>query len=417
MSLKQLILLIALSLWLGACQANLTSPDATQVDDIPLPISTAIPEPSATLASPTPPPTATATSTRTPNPTPTPSYPIEGYGPDNFPKNVNPLTGLVVSDPEVLQRRPLAVKVNIIPRENNRPPWGISFADIIYEYYQNNGMTRFHTIFLSQDAPLVGPVRSARMPDGPLVRMHKSIFAYSGADGNIDITLRNSIFGDRLARDRGPTTECPATVEVPLCRYDLTGNNFLLAGTLEVHENMINRGVDDVAQDLDGMFFQMQPPETGTPAETVIVRFSKGSYNLWEYDPQNGRYLRFQDSISLSDYQEEEYEPLLDRLTDEQLAFDNLVVLYIPHEYFRETPTEIIAIDLLGEGDGYAFRDGLMYKVVWKHPVMDSVMTLEFENGELYPFKPGTTWFHILGKYSEITQLEETTWKFRFGFP
>ena len=117
---------------------------------------------------------------------------------------------------------------------------------------------------------------------------------------------------------------------------------------------MINRGVDDVAQDLDGMFFQMQPPETGTPAETVIVRFSKGSYNLWEYDPQNGRYLRFQDSISLSDYQEEEYEPLLDRLTDEQLAFDNLVVLYIPHEYFRETPTEIIAIDLLGEGDGYS---------------------------------------------------------------
>ena len=416
MRLNRLIFLILLSLWIGACRADVPLLDAVLIDENPPPNSTSTPVSSITTVAPTQ--TPTVTSTQTPSPTPTPSYPLEGYGPDNFPENVNPLTGLEVPDPEVLQRRPLAVKVNIIPRENNRPPWGLSFADIIYEYYQNNGMTRFHTIFLSQDAPLVGPIRSARMPDGPLVRMYKSIFAYSGADGNIDITLRNSNFGDRLARDRGPTTECPPTVAVPLCRYDLTGNNFLLAGTLEVHENMIARGVDDVAQDLDGMFFRMQPSENGASSNTVMVRFSRGSYNYWEYDPDSGRYLRFQENISLSDnLQDEGYDPLLDRLTGEQLAFDNLVVLYIPHEYFREPPAEIISIDLVGEGEGYAFRDGLMYKVVWKHPVMDSIMTLELENGEPYPFKPGTTWFHILGKYSEVTQPEPDTWKFRFGFP
>jgi hypothetical protein len=415
MKLKWWILTMIIGLWLTACNPATSSPGVDPVDENPLLTSTATSQPSATVveASPTP----TVTSSPTPAPTPTPSYPLEGYGPSNFPDNVNPLTGLEVSDPDVLQRRPLAVKVNIIPRDNYRPPWGLSFADIIYEYYQNNGMTRFHTIFLSQDAPLVGPIRSARMPDGPLVRIYKSIFAYSGADGNIDITLRNSNFGDRLARDRGPTTECPATVAVPLCRYDLTGENFLLAGTLEVHENMSNRGVDDVAQDLDGMFFQLQVPENGAPAQTVMMRFSRGSYNLWEYEPESGRYLRFQDSVSLSDNQEEEYEPLLDRLTGEQLAFDNLVVLYIPHEYFRRTPSEIITIDLVGEGQAYAFRDGLMYEVVWKHPTLDSMLTLEFENGDPYPFKPGTTWFHIFGKFSTLTQLEEATWNFRFGFP
>jgi hypothetical protein len=415
MSLKRWLLILIIGLWLTSCNAANLSPGVDPVDETPLLPATFTPEPSPTITAPSP--TPTVTSTQTPAPTPTPSYPLEGYGPSNFPANVNPLTGLVVSNPEVLQRRPLAVKVNIIPRENYRPPWGLSFADIIYEYYQNNGMTRFHTIFLSQDAPLVGPIRSARMPDGPLVRMYKSIFAYSGADGNIDITLRNSNFGDRLARDRGPTTECPATVAVPLCRYDQTGNNFLLAGTLEVHENMINRGVNDVAQDLDGMFFQMQPAENGVSAQKVMMRFSRGSYNLWEYDPNSGRYLRFQDSISLSDNQDEEYEPLLDRLTGEQLAFDNLVVLYIPHEYFRRTPTEIITIDLVGEGKAYAFRDGLMYELVWKHPIMDSIMTLEFENGDPYPFKPGTTWFHIMGQYSSQTQVEEDSWKFGFGFP
>ncbi|MFU8770907.1 MAG: DUF3048 domain-containing protein [Anaerolineales bacterium] len=415
MNFKRWIFIILLGLWLAACSADPQLPDSGQVDENPLPSSTYTPESSATLPDPSETPSPTAT--QAPSPTPTLSYPLEGYGPVNFPDNVNPLTGLEVPDPEVLQRRPLAVKVNIVPRDNYRPPWGLSFADIIYEYYQNNGMTRFHTIFLSQDAPLVGPIRSARMPDGPLVRMYKSIFAYSGADGNIDITLRNSNFGDRLARDRGPTTECPATVAVPLCRYDPTGENFLLAGTREVHENMVNRGVDDVAQYLDGMFFQMQTPDNGLPAETVIMRFSRGSYNLWEYDPETGRYLRFQDSVSLTDGQEEEFEPLLDRLTDEQLAFDNLVVLYIPYEYLRREPSEIITIDLVGEGKAYAFRDGLIYELVWKHPIMDSIMILEFENGDPYPFKPGTTWFHVFGMYSDLTQLEEATWKFRFGFP
>jgi hypothetical protein len=414
--MTRIYLLIALlAFTLGGCRMN--SPTLN-------PVETEAPAATATTNSPSPTdtpelpsPTATTASTSTPEPTPGPLYPPEGMGPDNFPPDVSPLTGLVVENPENLQRRPLAVKVNIIPRATNRPPWGISFADIIYEYYQNNGMTRFHTIFLSQDAPLVGPIRSARMPDGPLVRMYQSIFAYSGADGNVDITLRNSNFGYRLARDRGPRTECPPTVAVPLCRFDPDGNDFLLAGTREVHENMVGRGVDDEAQNLDGMFFKMESPEDGKPAKDVWVRFSLGSYNRWEYETETGRYLRFQENVSLTDVAEEEFAPLVDRLTDEQIAFDNVVVLFVPHEYFRQPPGEIISINFEGEGKGYAFRDGLMYEVKWVHPIMDSIMKLQFENGETYAFKPGTTWFHILGQFSTIEQAETVTWKFRFGFP
>ena len=62
---------------------------------------------------------------------------------------------------------------------------GASFADIVYDYYQNNGMTRFHAIFYSQNAEEVGPIRSARLLDAELMQMYKTGLAFGGADARI----------------------------------------------------------------------------------------------------------------------------------------------------------------------------------------------------------------------------------------
>jgi len=69
--------------------------------------------------------TATPTPTRTPTPTITPTPVIVQYGPTNFPDNVNPLTGLEVSNPALLDRRPMMIKVSNFPREG-RPHAGLS---------------------------------------------------------------------------------------------------------------------------------------------------------------------------------------------------------------------------------------------------------------------------------------------------
>ena len=61
--------------------------------------------------------TFTPTATETPTPTITPTPVIVYYGPSNFPANVNPLTGLEVSDPGILNRRPMMLKVSNFPRE------------------------------------------------------------------------------------------------------------------------------------------------------------------------------------------------------------------------------------------------------------------------------------------------------------
>ena len=59
------------------------------------------------------------------------------------------------------QHRPLGIMIE--NHEQSRPQSGISFADVIYEAVAEGGITRFLGIFYCEDAPRVGPVRSARI--------------------------------------------------------------------------------------------------------------------------------------------------------------------------------------------------------------------------------------------------------------
>ena len=68
------------------------------------PAATTVPTPTATATLvPTSTETPTSLPTATPTATATPSYPPEGYGPANFPADVDPLTGLTVADPTLLR--------------------------------------------------------------------------------------------------------------------------------------------------------------------------------------------------------------------------------------------------------------------------------------------------------------------------
>ncbi len=161
----------------------------------------------------------------------------------------------------------------------------------------------------------------------------------------------------------------------------------------------------------------MQPPDGDKPGELVTTRYSIDNYNRWEYDPKSGSYLRYQDNLLLDEGQEEEFLPMTDHLTEKQVSASNVVVLFVTHAYFQRPPTEIVEINFTGSGPAYAFRDGKVYEVTWNRPTVDSVLFLTFPNGERYPFKPGNTWFQVVGQYSFITQPEDGNWRFQFQIP
>jgi hypothetical protein len=328
---------------------------------------------------------------------------------------VDPLTGLVVADPKLLDRRPVAVKINIVPRISTRPPWGLSFADIVYDYYHNDGYSRFHAIFYGQDAELVGPIRSGRLLDNDLIRMYQSIFAYGSADAQINQRFFNAEYSNRLILESA-TIQCPPTAAIPLCRFDPSGQDHLLGSTAALSQFATARNMDNNRQNLNGMAFSTTTPSNGTAGSQLFVRYSGDNYARWDYDPASGKYLRFQDDV-YDQGQGESFATLTDRLNNQQISAANVIVILVPHVYFAPPPTEIVEILLSGTGKAYAYRDGQMYQVTWNRPGNNSVLYLTYADGTRYPFKPGNTWVQVISDTSLVTPKDNGVWRFDFRFP
>lgn len=379
----------------------------------------------AASATPSPlPPTATLAPSSTPEPTATslPDYPLEGYGPSGFPADVNPLTGLRVADPNLLNRRPVVIKVENLPREH-RPQYGLSLADLVYEYYTEQGTTRFAAIFYGQDAEKVGPIRSGRFFDVNVVQMYRAVFIFGSAYSAVFERFANSDFAPRMVLENPQS--CPA-----LCRFEPQGRNFLMANTRELGAYLKTRNVDNSRQPLDGMYFNLQAPAGGETGEQVYVRYSGAIYNRWDYDPATGRYLRFVDAKDDVNRNNPQYVQLTDALTSQPIAADTVVTLCVPHEYFFKS-AEIEVLDMKmdasagsyrgcdgqiysgGTGAAYVARDGKIYKAQWSRPKQDAPLTLLDEQGKPFPFKPGQTWFEVIGASSKV---EKTDNGYRFTF-
>jgi Protein of unknown function (DUF3048) N-terminal domain/Protein of unknown function (DUF3048) C-terminal domain len=376
--MKRILSLLALFLMLATGCGGATE---TQV-------STETPSSTAT-------PVPTATETATITLTPTYSAYTEDYGPIDFPADVDPLTGLHVTDPSLLERRPLLIKVSNEPRYV-RPQWGLSFADIVFEYYTEYGGTRFAAVFLGRDAEMVGPIRSARFIDAHLIRGYHAVFAFALAYVRVLDRLYESEFADRLVTEG----DSP-----PLFWYDPSGMNHLMVGTAELSAYMTEKGIENGRQNLDGMQFQKEPPVGGVPAGKVELRYSGATYSRWEYDAALGKYLRSQDTFTdTRGGLDEKYAPLTDRLTGEVLSSDNVVVIQVE---YRKYGVEVWDIQLIGSGKAYVFRDGQMYEARWWRPETDAVVSLVYPDDTPFPFKPGTTWFEVIGQASTATETEQ----------
>jgi hypothetical protein len=179
---------------------------------------------------------------------------------------------------------------------------------------------------------------------------------------------------------------------------------------------MTAHNVDNVRQNLDGMSFNPEVQSDGVSGEQVYVRYSGDDYTRWDYDSDSGKYMRFQDNV-YDTGQGEDYAPLTDRLTDEQISADNVVIILARHEYYQQPPNEIVEILLSGSGKAYAFRDGQMYEVQWNRPTTNSVLSLTNPDGSPFPYKPGKTWFQVVGVSTLPTEVEEGVWRFNFLQP
>lgn len=382
-----LILSIALlaAILLAACQPSLPTAMPTATSGPPDPAQSGAPADVevAIVASPTvDPPTPTSE----PEPTQPPPPPPEPIGPENYPPNVNRLTGLSVDDPSVLARRPLLIKISNAP-EVVRPQSGTSRADIMFEYYVEGGWTRFAAIFYGQDTDHIGPVRSGRLPDLQLSPAFDAIMVFSGGSQGVIDTIRESDLFPYLTMSPQFGLAEPYFVRFP--REGLAWEHTLYTNTESLWGLAAERNLRETAIPAPGMAFHALPPEGGTPAAAATLDYAKTSVR-WQYDPVTGQYLRWTDGLVHTD-----------AVTAEQLGFENVLVIgstlelhdLFPEKYFGVEQS--LYIELTGNGPATLLRDGQRYEGRWMRTEMG---TFQFvgANGQPMYLKPGRTFVQVV---------------------
>ena len=344
-------------------------------------------------------------------------------GPDSYPENINPLTGLTVEDPDVLTRRPIVVKVSNSPALV-RPQAGLGQADLVFEHYTEVGITRFSAIFYGETPNRVGSIRSARLIDYELVPMYEAILAFSGASIGVDKRIYGSeAVRTQLCQNREDYEQCLLEADIIAPPNHIPPSEFADRAYKGVyygapyywreeekpipHNMFVNpESLWELADNLDshvrpnlqGMAFHAEPPDDAIAVATEADIRYKTTLAQWKYNPTTGLYERFTDGVQH-----------FDENTDEPVTAANVIIVYAGHyltdiieSQWEDTIHWSKQITVWPEGDAIVLRDGLRYDVKWVRPTRPELMTFETHTGDSFPLKPGNSWIQLVPLPSQM---------------
>ena len=391
MTFKRILISLVLLALLAGCNSPTPTPTSlppTTAPTTPPSTATAVATalPTATLApSSTPAPTATTVVL----PTATPNNII---GPDSYPAGVNPLTGLIVPDPAALNLPPALISVSNFP-VTTRPQAGLSKAAMVFDAYYGDGLTRYMALFYGDlsnvgSKPLsVGPMRSGRLPWELLRKMYNGFLLITNSDPTVAAELTNYTFVYSGIND--------------------VNSVFADANKIQTSANQYLPKLGAPA--LKGMEFSANPPDGGKPATSLWVPFAYLNQVLWRYDATNGVYNRYADN-----YDGVTFVRLTDRLNNQPIQADNVIVIYANHTLIKAEKIDI-ALENQDRMPALLFRDGKMYEIYWTSKYVNgkaAPMRFVDAQGNSVPLKPGPTWVEVVtngSPYYETVDISGNT--------
>ncbi len=326
------------------------------------------------------------------------------------PEGLDPLTGLPVSDPALMQRRPLLARIGNDPQA--RPQAGLNEADLVFEELidQNSGayaLTRFTAVFYGQTGT-VRPFRSARTINASLLPMFDGALAHSGASKGTRFLFSQLPWGSPVNKS---VNLDDLFISKPYCTIGGDWRSRYVSTVDHLHEVLNKMGLDQSVQ-LAGFDFADTPPP-GTPAPSFSFDHkpwpvSYVGLTKWEYDEASGRYLRF---VNGAPHNTQQYTirpnwggacAITGTVKTEQISAANVVVINAQYDRtdardFTEDSlgSTSVFIELTGAGPAEIFRDGVQISGYWVRPTLQHFFRFVDANGNTIPLKPGNTWFEI----------------------
>ncbi len=306
-------------------------------------------------------------------------------------------------------RRPLGVMIE--NHKEARPQSGFSSADVIYEAVAEGGITRMLTIFYCKDAPMMGPVRSARIYFLKLLQGYGDhpLYAHVGganAPGPADALGEIADLGWNNYNDLNQFA-----VPFPYYWRDyerLPGRateHTVYSTTSKLWEFAKNKrglsNVDEKGKKWNAPFVAWKFKDDAKPEERGNGgQISFGFWNLfsadysvvWSYDKTTNSYKRANGG-----------QPHVDKNTGKQLEAKNIFVVFAQERPVQDDYGGHIFYSIVGSGTGLAFLDGQAIKMTWKKPSEETQIRFYDENGAEIKMVRGQVWVEILPTGNKVT--------------
>ncbi|HLD34640.1 MAG TPA: DUF3048 domain-containing protein [Patescibacteria group bacterium] len=282
---------------------------------------------------------------------------------------------------------PAVLGVMIDNLSDARPQYGLTEAMIVYEALAEGGITRFLAIFSEkQTVEMVGPVRSAR----PYY---------------LDWLAE---YGDALYLHCGGS---PAALKLIKERNIFDANEFYWgsyywrSGYQSAPHNIFTNSAKWQAIYSDygeihrvswvGWGFRESPSADGEPIRAVSIKYGPGYQVDWEYvktEDQGGYYRRF--------INQEVHRGFRGAEGPFPIEAQNVLLQYTETKVLDDVGRK--EITAIGRGEARIFRDGLMWRGLWKKENLSSRTIFYNEQGEEIKLAPGKTWVQVAPKGTAV---------------
>lgn len=287
------------------------------------------------------------------------------------------LNGLPVADPQLLDRRILAVKIDNHP--DAIPQSGIDKADMVIEL-NVEGITRFITFWHESDTDYLGPNRSGRPTDAALLAaLNEPTFVISGAQAWVQNLIRSK--------------------DVNLIK-ELSGGTFRISSRRAPHNLYVDTNV--LRETADARGYPDNPPEgplwdfgplQGTRTATrVDIEFGPNNHVLWDWDETQSLWLRTAYGRE-GTYVDEDG-------TGGRVGVPVLIALYA--EPYTVGPSggqsgkALPSSHTTGQGQAFVFADGKVTEGTWEREVETDWFTLRTDTGGIMNVPAGKSWVSIV---------------------
>jgi len=284
---------------------------------------------------------------------------------------------LVVPPPQA------ALAVMVENQAAARPQSGLPQADVVYECLAEGGISRFVAIFLSGDAPVVGPVRSLR-----------HYFAFLAADYGADLIHIGASpegFAWRDAMNLGKLDESAGDPGVWRVGGRPVPHN-AYTNTADDRGYLRARGWQQ-GRSWGPLRFSSQAPLGSESATSIAIGFRPWPYRVgYTWDADSGTYARSMEGV-----------PHDDAETGEPIAPVSVVVQFADVEPIPDDPKLRLDIDLVGaSGDLVIFSGGTCRRGSWrKDEPLAATIWLD-ETGEPLVLPPGQVWVEVVPLGSRV---------------